>query len=140
MTVTNGYADATDVQALLNSIGGIAALTLGVASVPTLAQAEAWTDEYAAIVDSHLRGAGYGTVPATGTNDVIVIGHYVAQRAAARAWNAAVPADEPLYKVDLWIKEWNAFLKGLDEKTMRLIDQAPRSGLHVIYAARYTED
>lgn len=140
MAVSNIYADGDDVQALINALGG-ATVTLGIASTPTLTQVEGWLDEYAAMVDARLTARGYSTVPASGTNDKLLIGHYVAQRGAARAFNAGFMYDETPDKVQVWIDEWNEFLKGLDKGHIRLIDQTAVRGRHgVQLAKRYVED
>lgn len=137
--MANGYADGTDTQALLNELGGVT-LTLGEASTPTLAQVGGWLDEYAAMVDVRLTARGYTTVPATGTNDVLLIGHYVTQRAAARAWNAGFIVDELPAKIKTWIAEWDDFLTSLDKGRIRLINQAPRNRAGTIRGAVYIKD
>jgi hypothetical protein len=144
MAVTNGYADADDVQALLDSGSGTG-LTLGTASVPTLAQAETWLDQVAAEVDGVLKGAGYGTVPATGTSDVLMIGRHVAQKAASIVYHAGWGGfgDEPK-RVTHWEAEYEAFLEGLagkgDGPPVRLVDQSPSSKMGVVNIGRYIGD
>lgn len=139
MAVTNSYADGDDTQAHLNQLGGYT-LTLAGGSTPTLAQVETWLDQLAAEVDSVLTGVGYGTVPATGTNDVLLIGRYVAQKAAAMAYRGGFQFDKVPDKVKQWDDEWTAFLESLMDKKRRLIDQAIRAKMGSVKPLRYIED
>ena len=139
MAVTNGYATGADAQAFLNSLGG-ATITLGAATIPTLAQVEGWLDSLAAQVDALLRANGYGTVPATGTNDKLFIGRFVAQKGAGVAYGAAFPYDDEPDRVKRWHDEWDDLLNGLKDKSYRLIDQAPRSRIGNVKPMRYIED
>ena len=139
MPVTNGYATGADVQAHLNALGG-PGITLGAASVPTLTQAEKWLDQVAAEVDGILRANGYGTVPATGTSDVLMIGRYVAEKVACMVWQAGFMSDELPAKVKNWCEDYTTFIERLIAKSMRLVDQAPRGRVGVVYAHRYIED
>lgn len=145
MAVTNGYADGNDAQALLNQLGGaIGALTLGAGSTPTLAQVETWLDGITADVDAILRAKGYGTVPATGTNDVLLIGRYVAMEAAYMAYGAGFHFNDEPAKVTAWHTEYTAFRDRLLDDHYRLIDQAPTvgdvAGPGVVQAFIYTGD
>ena len=142
MAVTNGYADGTDVQALFNSLGMEGGgITLGAATTPTLAQVEDWLDSIAAEVDAVLVGRGYSTVPATGTNDIALIGRYVAQKAACTAYGAGFMYDDLPNKVQGWCDEWKSFITRLEKGALRLIDQTPARGrMGTVLAARYIED
>ena len=139
MAVTNSYATGANAQAYINQLGGTS-LTLGVASTPTLTQVELWLDQLAAEVDSILTSVGYGTVPATGTNDVLLIGRYVAQKGAAMAYHGGYQFDDTPEKVKLWETEWTMFLDRLIDKKMRLIDQGIRSKIGSVKPVRYYED
>lgn len=139
MAVTNSYATGASTQAYINQLGGTA-LTLGVGSTPTLAQVELWLDQLAAEVDSALTGVGYGTVPATGTNDILLIGRYVAQKGAAMAYHGGYQFDDTPEKVKLWETEWENFLKRIIDKKQRLIDQVIRSKIGNLKPMRYIED
>jgi hypothetical protein len=137
MTVTNPYATVADVQALLNTASGTG-ITIGTASVPTTSQVEGFLDQTAAEVDSILRARGYGTVPADGANDILMIRRFVAEKAAAETWLAGYGGfDEPTARVKEWLKDYDDFLKRLIASDQRLIDQAPRQGLNVVLARRY---
>lgn len=140
MAPTNIYAAVSDVQALINALSGTG-LTIGTTSVPTTAQVEGFLDQVAAEVDGMLRGAGYGTVPATGTSDVLMIRRHVAQKAAAMTYHAGFGGfGETPARVEQWEKEYADFLKRLGEKSIRLVDQAPARRAGVIYVGRYTGD
>ena len=139
MAVTNGYADGDDVQAFLNALGG-PGITLGAGSVPTLAQAEQWLDQVAAEVDAVLAGQLYTTVPATGTNDVLLIGRFVAQQVACMVWKAGYMTDELPEKVKVWCEGYTTFIERLMDGSMRLVDQAPQARHGTILAAVYIED
>jgi len=139
MAVTNPYADGNDVQAHLNVLGG-PGITLGVASKPTLTQAEQWLDEVSAEVNAVLTANGYSTIPATGDNDVLMIGRFVAQKVACMVWQAGFMSDDLPEKVKNWCAQYDQFLDRLIDGTYRLIDQEPRSPYGTILAARYIED
>lgn len=137
--MANNYADTDDVQALFNVMGGTV-ITLGAGTTPTLTQVSGWLDQLAAEVDAVLTGLGYGTVPADGANDILMIGRYVAQKGAAMAYHAGYMFDDTPDKVKLWEDEWTTFLDRLINKTMRLIDQSTTSRVGSIQAYRYRED
>lgn len=139
MTVTNIYADVAHVQAHLNSLGG-PGITIGVASVPTTSQVEGFLDQVAAEVDGILAGQGYGTIPASGTNDVLMLRRYIAQKVAAMVWMAGFMSDDLPGKVQRWLDEYDAFIARMLDKTQRLIDQTPRGKMGVVLMSRYIED
>ena len=139
MAVTNTYATGAQAQALMNQLGG-ATLTLGAASSPTLLQVEGWLDQLAAEVDGILKANGYGTIPATGTSDILMIGRYVAQKGAAMAYGAGFMFDTTPDKIKQWETEWDTFLTRLIEKSIRLVDQSPRSKMGSVKPMRYIED
>lgn len=138
MTLTNIYATGADTQAFLNSLGG-PAFTLGTASVPTLAQVEGWLDALSAEVDSILKSRGYGTVPASGVSDKLLIGRYVSQKGAAMAFKAGFINELP-EKVKTWEAEWEKFLERLIDNKYQLVDQVPISRTGSVMAKVYTED
>jgi len=139
MAVTTTYCAVDDVQALLNSASGTG-LTIGAGSVPTTTQVEGFIDQVAAEVDSVLTGAGY-TVPVTGTNDIAMLKRYVAQKAAAKTYDAGYGgfSDAP-HRILEWEEEYKTFLSRLIDRSMRLVDTAPRAKMGTILAARYIED
>lgn len=139
MAVTNVYATAADVQALFNVMGGDV-ITFGALTKPTITNVETWLDQLAAEVDGILTGVGYGTVPATGTNDKLMIGRYVAQKGAAMAYHAGYMFDDTPDKVKQWESEWDTFLDRLINKNMRLIDQSIRGKVGTVKPMRYIED
>ena len=133
------YATAANVQAHINQLGGTT-LTLGGATVPTSTDVGEWLDQLSAEIDGILTANGYGTVPATGTSDVNMLKRYVAQKAAAMVFHAGFMWDDTPDKIGQWEKEWDTLLERLIDRSMRLVDQSPRSGLRVIYAQHYWED
>lgn len=139
MAPTNIYATVEDVQALLNALGG-ATLTIGVASVPTTVQVEGFLDQVSAEIDGILLGQGYGTVPASGTNDVLMIKRHVIQKSAAMVYHAGYHFDDTPEKVSQWEDEYQSFLDRLIDKKIRLVDQSPRGKVGVVGAVRYVED
>jgi len=139
MAVSNPYATATDLQIYLNNLGGMA-ITLGAGSAPTLTQAEGFLDQVAAEVNAVLVATGYGTVPASGTNDVLFLRRYVAQKAAAMVYHAGLQFDVTPEKVKRWEQEYDQLLERLITKQQQLIDQRPRATLRVINVGRYVED
>ncbi len=139
MPVTNPYADGDDVQAFLNQLGGTT-LTLGAGSTPTLAQVEGWLDNLAAEVDSVLKSVGYGTLPATGTNDILLIQRFVAQKGACMAYHAGYQFDDLPDKVKSWCEEWDTFIQRIIDKQIGLSDQATRTKIGTMQPVRYFGD
>lgn len=139
MAVTNPYADGDDVQAWLDQLGGTT-LTLGIASTPTLARVETWLDQLSAEVNSILTAQGYSTVPATGTNDALMIGRYIAEKGACMTYGAGFMFDDVPDKVSQWCESWDNFIKRLIDGDVVLIDQSPRAKAGTILSARYIED
>jgi hypothetical protein len=139
MAVTNPYATAADLQIYLNNLGGMV-ITLGTGSAPTTAQAEGFLDQVAAEINAVLTATGYGTVPASGANDLLFLRRYVAQKAAAMVYHAGMQFDVTPEKVKRWEQEYDQLLERLISKQQQLIDQRPRSTLRVIHVGRYVED
>jgi len=138
MAVTNIYAAVSDVQALIKAASG-AGITISGTSTPTTTEVEGFLDQVAAEVDGVLKAAGYGTVPASGTTDKLMIRRFVAMKAAALTWYAGYGGfDEVPSRVAQWEKDYEAFLMRLQKKTIRLSDQAPSSKIAEIYVQRYT--
>lgn len=139
MAPTNGYATVAHVQAHLNSLGG-PGITIGAATKPNTGEVEGFLDQVAAEIDSVLKGRNYGTVPATGTNDVLLIRRYLSIKVASMVWYAGFMADEPPAKVRSWDKEYEAFIARLISGAQRLVDQSQESRRGVMYMSRYVED
>lgn len=139
MAVTNPYADGDDVQAWLDQLGG-ATITLGLASTPLLARVETWLDQLSAEVDSILTANGYSTVPATGANDILLIGRYVAEKGACMAYSAGFMFDDTPDKVSQWCESWDNFIKRLTDGDLVLTDQSGRAQIGTILGAVYIED
>jgi len=132
------YAAVSDVQALLNALGG-PGVTIGAATVPTTTQVEGFLDQVAAEIDATLIGLGY-SVPVTGSTDILLIRRYLAQKVAAMSWNAGFMADEKPAKIKDWEKEYDTFIQRLIDKKQRLVNASARSGVGTILAARYIKD
>jgi hypothetical protein len=139
MAVTNPYADVPDVQVLLNQLGG-ATLTIDGTSNPTTTTVEKWLDQFSAEVNSILTANGYSTVPATGTDDVLLIGRYVAEAGACKSYGAFAMFDDIPDKVSQWCKSWDSFIKRLTDGDLVLQDQEPRGQIGTILGAVYIED
>lgn len=138
MAVTNIYAAVSDVQALLKAVSG-AGITISGTSTPTTTEVEGFLDQIAAEVDGVLKGAGYGTVPASGTSDKLMIRRFVSTKAAAMTWFAGYGGfDDVPSRVQQWEKDYDSFLTRLMDKKMRLTDQSPSSKIAEIYVQRYT--
>jgi hypothetical protein len=83
-------------------------------------------DELAAEVNGVLRAQKYPTVPATGANDVLLIGGLIAQKAAARVWRAFFQHDRNLPEiVKTWDAEYERCIDRLSTGKQVLMDQAP---------------
>ncbi len=78
---------------------------------------------YEAEIDSVLSDVGY-TAPATGTDDVALIGIKVRKAVAADAWLASVSQDEAPDWVGRWLSEWSDFLSEFTEGTRTLTNQS----------------
>jgi hypothetical protein len=138
MALVTGYATVADVQTLLNSASGTG-ITIGAGSVPTETQVEGFIDQVAAEVNSVLRSIGY-TVPVTGSNDILMLTRYVAQKAAAKTYDAGYGGfGETPHRIKEWEEEYKTFLERLISRDMQLVDSDPRSKFGVILAKVYTE-
>lgn len=135
MTVTNSYADATHVQALLGAL-----FTISANSTPTTTQVEGFLDQTAADIDGLLTDRGYGTVPATGTTDVLMLRKYTSMCAAVTTYYAAFGHDDAPANVQEWAAECRQFMTDLKEGKRRLVNQNPRARLGVVLTGRYIED
>lgn len=139
MAVTNIYADVPDVQVWLNQLGG-ATLTINGTSNPTETTVEKWLDQLSAEVDSILTANGYSTVPASGTDDVLLIGRFVAEKGACMSYSAFAMFDDTPDKVKEWCEEWKSFIKRLAAGDLVLQDQSGRAQIGTILSAVYIED
>ncbi len=137
MAPTNIYATVADVQALITSASG-SGLTIGATSTPTTTQVEGFLDQTAAEIDSFLRAKGYGTIPASGTNDKLLLKKYTALGAAVLTWRTAFGGYDDTSRVKAWAEEYAAFLDRLAKNDQRLIDQAPLGKVGVVLVSRYT--
>lgn len=117
------YATYSDVQLRLTQW-----ITLGASSTPTQSQVTTLSDEASAQLDMILRGAGYGTVPATGANDVIALRGYVADYVAYKAWIIAFGTDNVPSTFQAYNDNWNNFLTMLKNGDMELLDQTTGVG------------
>jgi hypothetical protein len=83
-------------------------------------------DELAAEINGVLRAQQYPIVPATGANDVLLIGGYIASKAAARLWRAFFQGGRTLPDlVKTWDAEYERFVDRLSTGLQMLLDQAP---------------
>ncbi len=139
MAPTNIYAAVADVQALLGTKGTSGSgITIGATSTPTTTQVEGFLDQIAADIDSQLRAKGYGTVPASGTNDKLLLKRYTALGAAVMTWRAGYGGHEDTERIKAWADEYKAFIERLSKNDARLIDQAPLGKVGVVLVSRYT--
>lgn len=139
MALVTTYCTVADVQALLSTASGTG-ITIDVASVPTETQVEQFIDQIAAEIDSVLVSIGY-TVPVTGTNDITMLKRYVAQKSAAKTFDAGYGGlgDAP-HRILEWEEEYKTFLERLISRDMQLVDTNPRAKFRTILAAHYTGD
>lgn len=129
------YAAASDVQALIGAL-----FTIGSTSTPTTTQVSGWIDQYSAEVDGVLSERGYGTIPATGTTDLLILKNVVAKRTAAETYFAAFGFDDSPANVEAWMADYNGFLAGLRNGDRKLVNQNERRRAGVVYLSRYIED
>lgn len=121
------YATADDVQTLIPDV------PFDGASMPTSVEVVAWLSQVEAMINGVLSAQGYATVPATGTNDVLMLRGVVAQRVAAMAWLAAYNADEAPAKVSLWNSEFKEFMNRLRQGQQYLVDQQPQGDSEPVF-------
>lgn len=121
------YATADDVQARLDLDSGTG-IALSANSVPPLAQVEDFVAQVSAEINGVLRAQGYGSVPATGANDLLLLRRYVSEKAAAMTYHAGYGGfgDVPA-RVARWEEDYADFLLRLRKGQQQLIDQAPSS-------------
>ena len=117
------YLTGTDVQALL-------------APSPLNAErAQAIADQVGALIDSVLTAAGYTTVPATGAQDVLLIGPFALEMAGVIAHRELYREQEEPARITGWERRFEAFLAMLRNGSVRLQNQTtqPGGGLRVGY-------
>ncbi len=114
------YAAVANVQALIPE------LTIGPASKPSTTQVEAFISQIEAAINGVLSAQGYSSIPATGTNDVLLLQGYVATKVAALTWLAAFLAEEAPDKVRLWNDDFKDFMNRLRQGQQHLVDQLPQ--------------
>lgn len=90
-------------------------------------RAQELLNQTAATVDAALTAAGY-TAPANGANDVLLIGQYVVNGAAAAAWREMYADDTEPDRVTAWDRTFQAFLKSISTGAIRLMDQSTAEG------------
>lgn len=120
-----GYCDNTDVDVYI----------VDTYTDPTTAQVDAWCNQLSAHADAILTRKGYGTVPATGSNDLLLLKGMVAQGVAALVGNAIYGTDDP--QTVAWRETWEEFLMELKEGDVSLIDQSPVSTVRTSMPAVY---
>ncbi len=77
-------------------------------------------------VNGILTAQGYGTIPATGTNDVAMLQRLVAQRTAALLYMDKMNSGNEFPAIiKLWLQEWDDTLKRLKNGEQSLVDQEP---------------
>lgn len=118
--MANPYAAVADVQALLSTL-----LVIGPATAPSTAQVQTFLDQTAAEINGVLAAQGYTSVPATGANDLLLIGGFVAEKSAAKTWHAAFQGTDSPDNVQSWEKGYADFLNRLRQGQQHLVDQAP---------------
>lgn len=87
------------------------------------ARAQQLLNQIAIQVDAALTAAGY-TAPATGDNDILLIGQFVVNMAAAQAWRELYHDQDEPDRIGAWERGFNAFLKGIATGVFRLTDQS----------------
>lgn len=125
------YASLTDVTARTRLPLGVP--TLDETTEPKGSEVTRWLEEASARVDAALTIGGYPTIPATGTNDIILLRGWVAN------WGALMVG---LYKAEYFgdvlpeavRKQWDGFdqflidLANPSTKKAVLVDQSPSGG------------
>lgn len=134
------YATYTDVQYQLGSRYTIPSSATP-ANPVTQAMVTAWLAGISALVDSALTRAGYGTIPATGTNDLAMLLLPVAREGARMVLEVTRVNDTLPEKERLLYQGFNDFLKRLETGQTYLIDQKPTSvSLTVVMPIVYGSD
>lgn len=114
------YCLTADVQMWIGSW-----FTLEATSTPTRAQASSLVDMYSAHLDAALTRAGYGTVPATGTTDLLILKEVVSKQAALRCFEIHYGHDNLPQGVRDSLSGWDDFLSKLADGDIWLAGQAP---------------
>jgi hypothetical protein len=128
------YAAYTDVELLISELLN---LTLSEATVPTTTTVDTWCDQLSAVVNSALTRAGYGTIPASGTNDLALLKFWVAGRAAGIIWEQKFGGSSETMPESIR-KQWegfDGFVEGLANASVWLVDQKPTRGSTKVTAA-----
>lgn len=112
------YATTTEVNYRLN---GFAGFTVDGSSSPNSTAVGTFLDEASAMIDSALTKAGYLTVPATGTNDAVLLRKVVADYVAYQTYAIAFAADG--------IPETFVAMFGDAERFMSIVNQLENGGI-----------
>lgn len=113
------YTAVSDVQA------NIPEFAIGTTSKPSTTEVTNMIAQIEAAVNGVLLSQGYTEIPATGTNDVLMLRGYVVIKVAAMTLLAAYRGDKTSDKVKLWTDDFTAFMSRLRLGQQRLFDQAP---------------
>lgn len=130
------YCLVTDVQLWLGHW-----FTLDGDSTLNSAQVSSLIDQYSAHIDAALKRAGYGTVPATGTTDLLLLKNVVSKQVALRCFEIHFGHDNLPQGVREGLAGWDDFLSGLAAGDVWLVDDAPtRRQIYTVQAKVYGAD
>lgn len=124
------YATASNVQVILTT----GRFTIGASSEPSTTTVGEWLDQLSAQVDAALKAAGYGTVPATGTTDLLLLKAKVAEACARLVVDTAKTGD---LRTISDLEAFNAFLTQIVNWEWKLVDQSPSKPIGVMQAKIY---
>jgi hypothetical protein len=110
--MTTTYAAVSDVQALINTEW----FTIGVSSVPSTAQVQAWLNQYATHVDA---AAGLAS-ETSNARDLLLINPYLSGRVAWEVWHVVSTKKEVPARVQAWLTAWEKWIEALTSGDQRL--------------------
>ena len=115
-----------------SGVTALTGVTYSGSTIPTDTQVTTFRGQRYAEINSCLKARGY-TVPATGANDVALLGGYENLGAAVLAENAAYRTQSPPARVQQWHEEYQAFLNRLRQGQADLLDQTAEGDLEAYF-------
>lgn len=117
-----------------SGVTALTSVTYTAGTIPTATQVTGFRADCAADMNSILKSRGY-TVPATGSNDVVLLAGYENLGAAVKAEQAAYRGNVQQPRVTEWNKKYEDFLNRLRLGQADLIDQVAEGSLEPYWAS-----
>lgn len=135
--MATSYCVLADVQTRIGVL-----FTIGGASSPTTTEVNEFITQKSAKINAAMRRARYGTIPATGADDLLELKDVVANAVALQSLFIHYPTSRAVPEGAVTrLSGFREFIKNLGNGDVWLSDQSPtRSGLHVAFTQVYSDD